>query len=119
MCTKGSTRSFVVMVRRSLPVGVVPQPGEALESWLGTLATRLDTTFGELLVGIGSSIDGGVDLRRRGLSVFLTEPEAAAVAASTGAEPALLHEMTLARYDGHLVSIDRSNNRLRWSTYPP
>lgn len=107
------------MVRRSLPVGVVPQPGEVLESWLGTLATRLDTTFGQLLVGIGSSIGGGVDLRRPGLSVFLTDSEATAVATSTGVEPAMLHEMTLARYDGHLVSIDRSSNRLRWSTWRP
>jgi hypothetical protein len=57
---------------------------------LGALATRLDLTFGDLLLGVGSSIGGGVDLRRAGLSVYLTEPELAAIAASTGVEPALV-----------------------------
>ena len=106
------------MVRRSLPISVIPQPGEVLESWLGTLAARLDMTFGEFLFGVGSSI-GGIDLRRRGLSVYLTAVESVTVAASTGVETALLHEMTLARYDGHLVSIDASASRLRWSAWNP
>ena len=78
------------MARRSLPVSVIPQQGEALESWLGTLATRLDVRYGELLVGVGSSINGCVDLRRTNLSVYLTDLEAAAVATSTGVSPALL-----------------------------
>ena len=95
------------MVRRALPISAIPQPGEVLESWLGTLAARLDMTFGEFLFGVGSSM-GGIDLRRPGLSVYLTAVEAAAVAASTGVETALRHAMTLARYDGHLVSIDAS-----------
>ena len=107
------------MARRSLPVSVIPQQGEALESWLGTLATRLDVRYGELLVGVGSSINGCVDLRRTNLSVYLTDLEAAAVATSTGVSPALLREMTLARYDGHLVSINRSGKHLRWSTWHP
>ena len=87
------------MVRRSLPVSATPQPGEVLESWLGTLAARLEMTFGEFLFGVGSSM-GGIDLRRPGLSVYLTTLEAAAVAASTGVEAALLHEMTLAAQSG-------------------
>jgi hypothetical protein len=107
-----------MMVRRALPIGVSPQPGEVLESWLGTLAARLDMNFGDFLLGVGSSI-GGIDLRRPGLAVYLTDRESAAVAASTGVEPALLHAMTLARYDGQLVSIHASSSRLRWSTWNP
>ena len=84
------------MVRRSLPISAIPQPGEVLESWLGTLAARLDMTFGEFLFGVGSSI-GGIDLRRPGLSVYLTNLEAAAGAASTGVETALLHARSSAR----------------------
>ncbi len=106
------------MVRRSLPISVIPQPGEVLESWLGTLAARLDMTFGEFLFGVGSPIRG-IDLRRPDLSVYRTTLEVAAVAASTGAETALLHAMTSARYDGHLVSIDASASRLRWSAWNP
>lgn len=104
--------------RRKLPVSVMPRPGEVLESWLGTLATRLDLPFGNLLREIGSSSDG-VDLRRKGISVYLTERELAALAVSTGAAPDQLRAMTLAHYDGHVVSIDRSGSRLYWSTWRP
>ncbi|MCU1694264.1 MAG: hypothetical protein JWR34_327 [Mycobacterium sp.] len=85
---------------------------------MGTLASRLDMTFGELLLTIGSSVDG-VDLRRLGISVYLTDPELAAVTASTGLEAADIQQMTLARYDGYLVSIDMSTKHLRWSTWNP
>lgn len=102
--------------RRKLPVSVVPRSGEVLESWLGTLASRLDLTFGALLRAIGSSSDG-VDLRRKGISIRLTEPEVAALAVSTDASPDQLCAMTMARYDGHLVSIDRSGSRWQWSTW--
>ena len=54
------------MVRRSLPVSATPQPGEVLESWLGTLAARLDMTFSEFLFGVGLPIGGGIDLRPSG-----------------------------------------------------
>jgi len=67
------------MVRRSLPIGVIPQPGEVLESWSGTLAARLEMTFGEFLFGLRSPM-AGIDLRRPGLSVYLTNLEAAAIA---------------------------------------
>lgn len=104
--------------RRSLPVSVAPRSGEVLESWLGTLATTLDWTFGDLLRDIGSSSDG-VNLRRNGISVYLTEPELDALRVSTGAAPDELRAMTLARYEGHLVSIDQSVGGLRWSTWHP
>ena len=75
--------------RRTLPVGLTSQPGEVLESWLGTLAMLQDTTFGQFLRHISSSIDG-VDLRRAGLSVYLTEQELAAISVSTGLEPEIV-----------------------------
>ena len=34
---------------RTLPVRVTPIPGEALESWLAALATRMNATWGEIL----------------------------------------------------------------------
>jgi hypothetical protein len=36
-------------VERALPVRVDPIPGEALESWLAALATRMNATWGEVL----------------------------------------------------------------------
>ena len=36
-------------VKRTLPVRVDPLPGEALESWLAALATRMNATWGEVL----------------------------------------------------------------------
>ncbi|CDO31101.1 TniQ family protein [Mycobacterium porcinum] len=104
--------------RRKLPVSVSPRSGEVLESWLGTLATTLDWTFGDLLRDIGSSSDG-VNLRRSGISVYLTERELEALRVSTGAAPDDLRAMTMVRYEGHLVSIDQSVGGLQWSTWHP
>ena len=107
-----------MMARRALPIGVIPQPGEALESWLGTVAAQLDMTFGDFLMAVCSSVDG-VHLGRAGIAVYLAGPEVAAVAAAIGVDPAVIRAMTLARYDGHLVSVDMSGTRLRWSTWNP
>lgn len=112
----GPIRAAAVMPRRTLPVGLVPQPGEVLESWLGTFAMRQNATFGDFLLDVSSSTDG-VDLRHAGLSVYLTEQELAAISVSTGQEPELVHAMTLASFDGHLASFDTSAGRLRWSPW--
>lgn len=105
------------MAGRELSVKLTPRPGEVLESWLGAIAEQLDAPFGDFLRFVGSS--SGVDLSRSGLSVYLSEQEVTALSVSTGVEPETIRGMTLARYDGHLVSIDRSAERLLWSAWMP
>ena len=100
-----------------LSVKMRPRPGEVLESWLGTLAAQLDMPFGGFLDFIGSPRD--IDLRRPGLSLHLDDNELGAISASTGVEPEKIRAMTLARYDGHLVSIGRVGAQLRWSVWMP
>ena len=109
---------MLVMAGFNLSVKVAPRPGEVLESWLGAIAEQLEVPFGQFLHFVGSP--WGVDMsRQRGLSVYLTEQELAAISASTQVEPETIHGMTLARYDGHLVSIDRHAQQLRWSAWMP
>ncbi|RIS61321.1 TniQ family protein [Mycobacteroides abscessus] len=105
-----------MVTRRSLPIDVAPQPGEILESWLGTMAAFADTSFGHFARYLGVSTSYA-DARRPGPSVYLTEKELTSIASSTGVEPDLIRDMTLVRYDGHLVSIDTSAHRLWWSSW--
>jgi hypothetical protein len=101
---------------RTLPIRVAPVPGEALESWLGALAQRLDTPWGDLLTAVMPS--SGPSVRRHNLTAHLDEDESAAIATATGIWHATVEALTLTRHDGHLITIDRSTHRVR-SPWPP
>lgn len=116
-CQWVSLRLGAIVTGRTLPIRVLPERGEVLESWLGTLAALVDTPFGDFLRFIASSTGGGVDLRRPGLSTYLTDPEVASIAACTGAEPDAIRAMTLSHYEGHLVSVGVSARGLEWSSW--
>jgi TniQ len=105
------------MSPRTLPIRVAPLPGEALESWLGTLAQRLNTPWGDLLTAIAPATKPA-SLRRRNLTAYLQAEESAAIAAATGVWQATVESLTLSRYDGRLVAIDRSTGRLRSAWTP-
>src|SRR5216684_3259648 len=91
---------------RTLPIRVAPVPGEALESWLGALAQRLDTPWGDLLTAVMPS--SGPSVRRHNLTAHLDEDESAAIATATGIWHATVEALTLTRHDGHLITIDPS-----------
>ena len=106
---------------RTLPIRVAPLPGEALDSWIDTLAFRMHMPAGDLLRSVG--------LGRRNQRKALDEPhgdwmiqlqpdEAASIAVVTGTTASLVMTMTLAAYDGRALLIDpdsgQVNRRRLW-----
>jgi len=81
---------------RTLPIRIRPLPGESLDSWLETIAERMDTAWGDLVEGIG--LASRHEQRRRdyvaaalrGLSVS----QFVAVSHSTGVDAEVLQSMT-------------------------
>ncbi len=101
---------------RTFPIRLPPLPGEALDSWLEALAQRMHACMGDLLASVGlasykirtSGHDGGAP----DWAVLLGTGEAAGIAAATGIPPPQVEAMTLARYDGTAVRIDRAKGRV-------
>jgi hypothetical protein len=97
-------------------VRVDPIPGEALESWLAALATRMNATWGEVLDvvlpvgadGIASGHGGAV------LTTAVSGAERESISAATGVGDSEIDEMTLAgHYGSPLITIDRRTGRAR------
>lgn len=101
------------MPPRTLPIRVAPVPGEALESWLGAIAQRLETRWGDLLAALEPTQADPPGLVRGNLTAYLYTHEAAAIAHATGIWQATVEASTLGRHDGHLITIDRSTGRVR------
>ena len=106
---------------RTLPIRLEPVPGEALDSWLETLAYRMHMPAGDLLSSLG--------LKRRLRMKAPNEPpsdwmiqlqpqEASTVSTLTGTTASQVMSMTLAVYDGRALLIDpetgRINRRRLW-----
>jgi hypothetical protein len=81
---------------RTLPIRLAPVAGEALDSWLEALAHRSAVTWGD----IGAAV--GLPPARFGRlsSIIRVEPAvAASISAATGVSDAVIHAMTLVRYE--------------------
>jgi hypothetical protein len=103
-------------VKRELPLRVQPIPGEALESWLATYATRMRCTWGELVDAVMPASDGGVVVLPRGrtLTAELLDNERDAIATATGISPRDLDAMTLAgRFGAPIIVVDPRTRRAR------
>ncbi|MEU7835719.1 MULTISPECIES: TniQ family protein [unclassified Nonomuraea] len=106
---------------RTLPIRVPPMPGEALDSWLEALATRLDTPLTHMLDALGLSRHDRAS--RAGpppnWTIHLTQHEAAHLGAATGVSPQTLRGMTLSRWAGHFLTLDPTartvNVRSSWT----
>ncbi|MFC8838672.1 TniQ family protein [Streptomyces griseoincarnatus] len=101
---------------RTLPIRLAPQPGEALDSWWESIAHRLGTSTGDVLVSMGllprgssRPVDSGILSR---LVTLLDADQAAAISWSAGPTPAQAHAMTLARYDGRAHVVDAQQRRV-------
>jgi TniQ len=112
----GARTEHSTIGRRTLPIGVSPAAGEALESWLATLAKRLDISWGDLLALVLPT--AGRSPRRFNLTAHLDETETVAISAATGVEQTTVEALTLARLDGALLTIDRKRHRV-WSSWTP
>jgi len=119
--SSGSRTTMTRLVRgpgpRVLPIRLAPVAGEALDSWMEAYAARLGTSIGDLAEAF--------DLPRRPrtgrdrgqpLPIWTTvlhSHEANRIAVATGIDPQHLIGMTLQRYDGVGVSLDREARTVR------
>jgi hypothetical protein len=94
-------------MKRTLPIRVEPIPGEALDSWLAALATRMRCSWGEILDSVLPSPNRDAFASAHGaLTAELTHLERCAIATATDTTPAELDAMTLAgTYGGHIVTL--------------
>lgn len=100
------------MEPRTLPIRVPPVPGEALESWLGVVAQRLNASWGDLLTAVAPP-QNRASLHRPSLTAYLHTTESSAIAAATGVWQGAIEALTMNRYDGHLITIDPSTRLVR------
>ncbi|NJP42973.1 TniQ family protein [Actinacidiphila epipremni] len=101
-------------ILRTLPIRVVPRPGESLDSWLEALAHRNRVDFREILVSLGLHHRRGGEIPDH--TIYLQPEEARRAAAASGVPAKQLHTMTLRQYDGHAVVLHaerRSVNRMQ------
>lgn len=101
---------------RTLPLRLAPRPGEALDSWLETLAHRLQVPMGELLTAVGLARRSGRNDRAAEVPprwiTMLHPEEIHALATATGAAPPDIHTMTLAAYDRRALIVDPATRQV-------
>ena len=99
---------------RSLPLRLQPLSGEALDSWLESLAHRHHTRWSDMLAAVGLQQNL---LRRDDANwlVKLTESELDTVAITTGVHPVGLQSMTLSRFAGAL-DVDQTTRHVTRSS---
>jgi len=100
---------------RTLPFGVAPVPGEALDSWLEAVAAKLRIPMGEFLVAtslVEEDAPWQTRPHRAPWLVLLRPREAEYLAATTGVAPARLHEMTLEHFDQRALFVDPGKRAL-------
>ncbi|MFJ7591510.1 TniQ family protein [Streptomyces sp. NPDC097617] len=94
---------------RSLPIRLLPLPGEALDSWLEAMARRMDTTLGDVLWHLGFPVRERAGNQLRGIppdwTISFDERRTAAVAHATGVDPQVVTALTLAHYDGKALQL--------------
>jgi hypothetical protein len=95
---------------RTLPLRLAPAPGEAIDSWIEAVANRYATPLSLLAAAVGIPLRD----RRRWL-VYLDDDHRCEVAQRMGLDSAAVHQMTLGRYDGTALEIDRHARKLKWS----
>ncbi len=99
-------------VPRTLPIRVMPVPGEALDSWLEALAARLQATPADLAAAMLPAVARTPGKARPASTIMLNDDEAAAIAGSCQLSAAAVHGLTLARYDGVALRLDRQSGRV-------
>jgi hypothetical protein len=94
-----------------IPITVPPLAGEALDSWIEAYARRLHTCSRGFLNHLGLS-----GCQPRHMVMLLTDTERDTLATATGTAPTRLDAMTLARFDGVAVTLNRNR---RTAEHPP
>lgn len=102
---------------RTFPIRLAPLPGEALDSWLEALASRLHVRLGDVLDELGIETRARNGVRGAGVpadrTIALRDEEAIRIAHATRTSPQQLHDMTLMRYDGRAALVDQERREVR------
>lgn len=93
---------------RTLPFRVAPSPGEALDSWIETIASRHGVTLAEILAGVGIRYDP-----RPLWMVFLGSEQSNALSVMTEIDPAAIAAMTMQGLDGRALAIHHDGDEVR------
>jgi len=104
----------VTTVRRPLPRSLVPHPDESLTGYLLNLSTRLRDAPGRLAVRVGLADPGGTDgttWLAAPYAVRLPPDRAAELGRVTGMSPDEVTRLTVARWDGLLLTDDATAAR--------
>jgi TniQ len=96
---------------RTLPIRVTPVPGEALDSWHEALAARLQATLADLAAAMFPAARR-LGRTRPASAIMVSDDDAAAIAASCQLTAADVHRLTLARYDGTALRLDRQSGHV-------
>lgn len=80
---------------RTLPIRVAPLPGEAMDSWLETLAARSHTTWGDLLIAVGLKGPGHGRSLLRYPVIDSTSSAIVSIATATGVPAQAIKAMAL------------------------
>lgn len=108
---------------RTLPIRVAPIEGEAIDSWLEALARRMATPLAVVLAALNLPV-----ARRPSWLVRPSPAQLDTIGIATGLHPDAILTMTLSRYDGTGLEIDRTSDRIAatfpfgyrpWSRYCP
>ncbi|SDM26310.1 regulatory helix-turn-helix protein, lysR family [Lentzea albidocapillata subsp. violacea] len=102
---------------RTLPIRLAPLPGEALDSWLEALAERLHTNVFDLFRFAGVTTRWNTARSRKPWVRHLDADQLTAVSIATGVPADTLAALTLDRYSGTGLIIDRparAGSRPRW-----
>ncbi len=94
---------------RTLPMRVPPRPGEALDSWLESIAVRLDMPLRAIIGPLGLArvrAAGNKKVKPPEWVVCLRPQEAQHLSAVTGVDAAVLRSMTLQSFDGQAIRLD-------------
>jgi hypothetical protein len=102
---------------RALPIRMAPGVGEAFDSWLDRYAARFQATRGDVADAIGLNRPTGSSGRRLALNwtTALGPDEVDRIVRVTGLDSGLLTSLTLQRYDGIAVILDRTTRQVRRS----
>jgi hypothetical protein len=96
---------------RTLPIRVAPVPGEALDSWHEALAARLQATLADLVAAMLPA-PRRPGRTRPSSAIMISDDDAAAIAASCQLTAADVRGLTLARYDGIALRLDRQSGHV-------
>ncbi|MFD9047229.1 TniQ family protein [Streptomyces zaomyceticus] len=97
---------------RSLPLRLAPVPGEAIDSWLENVASRLRVPMGELLEVVGLPTTGRAPRAWHSWLTLMLPSELESVATATGFLPEHIRQLTLERFEHRALYLNHDRRQV-------